>query len=674
MYELKLCKTRDYHPRLLEHWLHTIQKDKNEKTFLLKNEDGKVKVFCDTNLEENLQGSRCIKTEISAASLPYFVRQSKGALMPIKRYAQFEDRVNKERIYPMDDLIFAMSKIPNSEFKISFKAIKDKTREKALHKAKEAWFKAERKFDQWESNYWFHFNFKKFFARFLRKFFTQKNSKESDEKIESQHEREDPKTATLDKLSRPLFEVEISTSAPFKSFINGFGLAYLNSLKVTQKKSRVILSAEELASILNLPNPKNCLNQLNLESSAYLAGPKIEMSEEDRKRHLYIVGKTGMGKSTLILNFIKKDIEENKAIVVIDPHGDLADEALNLVPKSRLKDLIYINPSLDEFPIAINPLELLEKENANLKASATTEIFEVLAKGSWGPRLEYILRNAILTLVLSKNTCLLDIPRLLNDYNFYKNLNIKDLELIRFWEKEFFALETKTRQEFIAPILNKVGPLLTSPLLRNIFGQPVSKLHFDRAIDSKKIILINLSKGKIGEDASRALGMIFISMIQSALLARASKPDRPMLGLFIDEFQNFSTKTLLSMLAESRKYGLALTIANQYLTQLTPEIQDAVLGNAGSIISFRTSFQDAERLAPQFSLTEEDLTELEPFNAYARVLKNSRLQPICRFETEAISTTKSPEILKTLQISLEKYGRRRSFIEEKLMHRYTEAT
>lgn len=674
MYELKLCKTREYHPRLLEHWLHTIQKDKSAKTFFLKNVDGKIGIFCDTNLEENLQGSRCVKNEIKFAALPYFVRQSKGALLPIKRYAQFEDRVNKERICPMDDLIFAMSKIPNTEFKISFKAIPEKVREKALYRAKEPWFKAERKFDQWESNYWFHFNFTKFFGRLLRKFFTQKNSKESEEKIESQHEREDPKTATLDKLSRPLFEVEISMSAPFKSFINGFGLAYLNSLKISDKKSKIILSAEELASILNLPNPKNCINQLNLESSAYLPGPKLEMSEEDRKRHLYIVGKTGMGKSTLILSLIKKDIEENKAIVLIDPHGDLADEALHLIPQSRLKDLIYINPSLEEFPVAINPLELLKDENANLKASATTEIFEVLAKGSWGPRLEYILRNAILTLVLSNNSCLLDIPRLLTDYNFYKNKNVGDLELRRFWEEEFFSLDAKMRQEFIAPILNKVGPLLTSPLLRNIFGQPKSKLHFDRATGSGKIILINLSKGKIGEDASRALGMVFISMLQSALLARAAKPERPMLGLFIDEFQNFATKTLLSMLAESRKYGLALTIANQYITQLTPEIQDAVLGNAGSIISFRTNYQDAEKLAPQFTLTEEDLSELEPFNAYARVLKNSRLQPICRLATEQLNTVKNPEIQKTLQFTLEKYGRSRTLIEEKLIDRYTKFT
>lgn len=674
MYELKLCKTREYHPRLLEHWLHTVQKDKGYKCFSLKNEDGKVKIFCDTNLEENLQGSRCVKSEFTHVTLNYFVKQSRGALLPIKRYAQFEDRINKERICPMDDLIFAMSKLKDSQFKISFKAIPEKVREKALHRAKEPWFRAERKFDQWESKYWFHFNFVKLFARLLRKFFTLKNSKESDEKIESQHEREDTKTATLDKLSRPLFEVEISMSAPFKSFINGFGLPYLNSLKIDTKKSSIILSAEELAGILNLPNPKNCLNQLNLESSAYLPGPKLEMNEEDRKRHLYIVGKTGMGKSTLILSMIKKDIEENKAIVVIDPHGDLADEALHLIPKARLKDLIYINPSLDEFPVAINPLELLKDENANLKASATTEIFEVLAKGSWGPRLEYILRNAILTLVLSNNTCLLDIPRLLTDYNFYKNKNVSDMELRRFWEMEFFSLDSKTRQEFIAPILNKVGPLLTSPLLRNIFGQPKSKLHFDRAIDSQKIILINLSKGKIGEDASRVLGMIFISMIQSALLARSAKPERRMLGLYIDEFQNFSTKTLLSMLAESRKYGLALTLANQYITQLTPEIQDSVLGNAGSIISFRTNYQDAEKLAPQFTLTEEDLTELEPFNAYARVLKNSRLQPICRFETEAVNIVKNPEIHKTLNFTLEKYGRSRTFIEEKLIDRYTGST
>jgi DNA helicase HerA-like ATPase len=477
----------------------------------------------------------------------------------------------------------------------------------------------------------------------------------------------------LDKLSRPLFKTTFTLSHAFSDFVHGFTLPYLGELRLSRKPATCIFSAEELASLLALPSAKDQARNLHTEPTAYLPAPAqpLDLHEEDRKRHLYLVGKTGMGKSTVLLQLFTQDCAAQRTLVLLDPHGDLIDDAARLTPPNRHKDLILLDPSNADFPLALNPLELLPGEKANLKSSALIEMFEVLAKGSWGPRLEYILRNALLLLILSPNTTLLDLPRLLTSAPFCLHLldRCNDLELRRFFHDEFLALDEKTRHEHVAPILNKLGPLLTLPLLRNIFGQPQSKFSFETAFAQNKIILINLSKGKLGEDASAALGMIFISMIQSTLLRRAALPpnQRGAVALTIDEFQNFTTRTLLTMLAESRKYGLALTLANQYLTQLPPEIQDAVLGNAGSLLAFRSSYADAQILAPSLGLLEEDLTQLAPFQAYAKLLKNQNPLPLFRLDVQkpAPSTTPAP-----LQYSPQRFGRPRLQVEAKLQNRY----
>lgn len=700
MFTLKLAATREYHPRDIEHFLHTVQKNKNEIQLTLKNIGGKVQIFTSQNLEEVFPGAKCEEykflenKESKKNSAIIFARQIKGSLLPIKRYAQFEDRVNKERVFPMDNLIFALANKHGSQISFSFKTISDHKRHTALKKAKKYYFKPDRLFDQWESRGWFSINFRRFIGPPLRKLLSKITitREVKDEKTDTIHEREDPRSAVLDKLSRPLFLVQIQMSHEFNEFLSGFTLPYLNGLKKTRRHSELILSAEELASLLNMPNLKNCAHILECESTAHLSCPlanPLDISEEDRKRHLYILGKTGMGKSTTILEIFQKDIAEGRAVAVLDPHGDLISDCLKIIPNSAKNRVILLDPSNEEYPVGINPLEILNLESPALKASSTTEIFQVLSRGSWGPRLEYILRNSILTLNLCKNTTLLDLPRLLTDKFFCmeKLAQIKDLELRRFWEKEFLPLEQKMRQEFAAPILNKVGPLLTSPILRNIFGQPRNKFNFEEAMDSQKIMLIPLPKGKLGEDAARMLGMIFISMIQSSLLKRATQNagERKTFALFIDEFQNFCSPTLLSMLAESRKYGLALTLANQYITQIPPEVQDAVLGNVGSLISFRTSFQDAEKLAPIFGLTEGDLTDLSPFTAYAKLLKNCLPMPTFRFKTNhnfatniktsdkksAAHTNSSFDIEKIRHSCLERYGRRKSLVEEKIAERYT---
>ena len=359
-------------------------------------------------------------------------------------------------------------------------------------------------------------------------------------------------------------------------------------LSVRKKPSQLVFSAEELATLLSPPHAKIFTPVLHTESTAYLPCSRknpLQLSDEDRKRHFYLVGKTGMGKSTTLLHLYREDLRRGNSIVLIDPHGDLIEEALAHTPPERHKDVLWIDPSDADFPLALNPLECLPHENPVLKTSALVDMFEVLAKGSWGPRLEYILRNTLLALTLAPNTTLLDLPPFLTNPTRTRKIleNVNDPELRRFFEEEFLTLDEKTRHEYIAPILNKVGPLLTTPLLRNMFSQPQGKFHWDSALDDGKIILISLSKGKLGEDHSRLLDMIFIAMIQSALLRRADRPanERRTVAVTIDEFQNFASKTLLSMLSELRKYGLALTLANQYLTQLPPEVQDSVLGNVG---------------------------------------------------------------------------------------------
>ncbi len=679
MYLLRLCETQEISPQIMEHWLCTVQKKNCQMELILCEEAGQINLITSQDLSPHFHGSFSKNHTYKIPKGKYHVSQNKGSLLPIKRPSQFEDRVNKNRIFPMDTLVKEMSKHPNSFIHFTFNPISERKRQKALSRAKKGWFQPERKFDQWESKKWFQPSFRKLLGPLLRKasssFQVQKNTQ--DEQTESLHEREDPRRAILDKLSRPLFKVQIQMSHPFNSFIHGFTLPYLGELKIQKNVSKLILSAEELASIMSPPNPQNSSRILNTEPCTYLEPPPgnpLEFQNSDRKKHLYILGKTGMGKSSTILEIFKEDLKKNQSMILMDPHGDLIEDALSKIPKDRHKDIVLIEPWKEEFPLALNPLECKPDENPLLKTSALIEMFQVLAKGSWGPRLEYILRNSILTLTLASNTTLLDLPRLLTNEKYAQSIlsQITDPELLRFWNEEFFCLDSRQRTEAISPILNKVGPLITSPILRNIFGQPRSKFNINKLLEESKIILISLSKGRMGEDISRILGMIFISLIYAALLKRSdtSKEQRSFLSLTIDEFQNFATPTLMSMLSECRKYGLALTLANQYISQLPLEIQDALLGNIGSFLAFRTSMQDAEKLAPILQVLPEDLTQLPPFQAYAKFLSNNTPLPCFRFNTPNTKEISKIDPNTIRQHSQNSFGRQRHLVEKKLKNRY----
>lgn len=685
MYLIKLCETREYPPQVLEHWLHTVQKRKKSFEIFLINRDGKVELLCSEDLSHHFPHSSVRKIDdVNSLTLrlKFWVAQTKGPLLPIRRLSQFENQLEKERLTPLNVLLPLLAKTENSCLRFSFHALPERTRERLVKKVQKNNFEPQRRFDQWESRGWLGISWRRFFGPLFRYFFFHSNPPKTQafEQTETRHEKEDPKRAVLDKLSRPLFQVQIGMSHSFHEYFHGFNLPYLGALKIQKMTARILLSAEEIASLLAPPNVKEAAPYLLTEPTADLPCSLINplaFPEEDRKRHLYIVGKTGMGKSTLLLHLISQDAQQNFPILLMDPHGDLVEDALRVIPEHRHKDILIVDPSDSDNPLALNPLELKEGGSASLQASSLVEMFAALSKGSWGPRLEYILRNTLIALILSPNSTLLDLPNWLlhPDYAKSKLPMIPDPEIRRFFQDEFFSLEERTRQEFIAPILNKVGPLLTLPQLRNILGQPKGKIDFESLFRENRILLVNLSKGKLGEDGSRMLGMILLSLLQSTLLRRSkiAPEDRKTVSVLLDEFQNFTTPTLLSMLSESRKYGLALTLAHQYLTQLPPEIQDAVIGNVGSLFCFRLSQQDAEHIAPSLNLSENDLTGLHPFQVYAQCLRKQKRVPVFRLDLEKAPQIVPPEITLLKQKSVERLARKKSLVEAKIQERYNVA-
>lgn len=340
------------------------------------------------------------------------------------------------------------------------------------------------------------------------------------------------------------------------------------------------------------------------------------IKREDRRKHLYIIGKTGTGKSTLIANMVINDLRNKEGVAIIDPHGDLCEILLDYVPSFRLNDVCYLDPSDTKHPFRINPLEVKEKEHAELVASGIVAIFYKLYSYSWGPRLEYILRNTILTLVSRPGSTLVDVPRVLADDNFRRNVVEKycDQVLKNFWFNEFNKMSEKLRAEAISPIMNKVGQFVTSPMIRNIIGHPHSTIDLEDFMNKGKILLCNFSQGRLGEDNAALLGAMFITKMQLASMNRVKIPEeqRRDFYLYVDEFQNFATESFVKILSEARKYRLNIAVANQYIGQLPEEIRKAIFGNTGTLTSFLVGAQDADFLSREFGkeYEEDDLVKL----------------------------------------------------------------
>ena len=341
---------------------------------------------------------------------------------------------------------------------------------------------------------------------------------------------------------------------------------------------------------------------------------------------MYIIGKTGTGKSTLILNMLVSDIRNGRGAALIDPHGDLAEEVLNYVPEERISDVIYFNPADLEYPIAFNPLEKVHPDYHHLVASGLISVFKKIWPEFWGPRLEHILRHSILTLLEYPDSSLLDLPRLLTDKDFRKIVleHVKHQQVREFWFNEFEKYSAWLRSEAISPILNKVGQFLTSPMLRNIVGQKENTFDLRTVMDEGKVLIVNLSKGKVGEDNSALLGAMMVTKIMLAALSRAdiSESERKPFYLYVDEFHNFLTLSFANILTESRKYNLNLILAHQYIEQLDEKITAAVFGNVGTIISFRVGAEDAKYLAREFHpvFEEADLVNLPNYHIYLKLM------------------------------------------------------
>lgn len=353
---------------------------------------------------------------------------------------------------------------------------------------------------------------------------------------------------------------------------------------------------------------------------------RFGIKADDRRRHMYLIGKTGMGKSTVLENMIIGDIRAGRGVAVVDPHGDLAEKIIEYIPSDRLKDVIYFNPADIDHPIAFNIVEQVEPHLRHLVASGLIGVFQKLWADSWGPRLEYILRNAILAILDFPGSTILGVVRMLSDKNYRKKVvaNIKDPVVKAFWEREFSGYADKFASEAVSPIQNKVGQFLSSSLMRNIIGQVKSSIDIREVMDEGKILIMNFSKGRIGEDNSALLGAMMITKIQLASMSRVDMPekDRRDFYLYIDEFQNFSTDSFANILSEARKYRLNLILAHQYIEQLSEKVKPAVFGNVGTMILFRVGAADAEELVKEFSPTfmEEDIVNLPKYEMYMKLM------------------------------------------------------
>ncbi len=352
------------------------------------------------------------------------------------------------------------------------------------------------------------------------------------------------------------------------------------------------------------------------------------MIEEDKFRHMYIVGKTGTGKSTFLSNLIANDIKNGKGIGLLDPHGELVETVLEHIPSHRTNDVILFDISDSEFPIWFNLLQAKDADEKNRIVSGVVTTFQKLFAHSRWPRLEYILRNVLLTLVDYPNATIMHILRILTDKNFREEVikHNTDGMILKFWRDEYDRRDERQKQEAMWPITNKIGQFLSSSVVRNVFGQPKSKLNLREAMDNGKIILINLSKGKIGEDNASMIGSLLVTKFQIDAMSRADmrSEDRRPFYLYIDEFQNFATDSFATILSEARKYKLSLIMANQYTSQLLETIRDAIFGNIWSIFSFTIGYDDAKVIANQFKemVSTNDLISLPRFTAYTRMMIN----------------------------------------------------
>ncbi len=411
---------------------------------------------------------------------------------------------------------------------------------------------------------------------------------------------------------------------------------------------------------------------------------EVHMMRKDRMRHHYVIGQTGTGKSAFLSWIIRQDIAAGDGVAVIDPHGDLIDEILNYVPKERAKDVIVFDPSDQDRPMGLNILEAHNSAQRDMASSQATEIFiKLFGDEIFGPRLQHYFRNACLTLMEDEEegATLIDVPRMFVDDAFmkYKVKKVTNPVVKSFWEHEYASTGERERQEMIPYFSAKFGPFITNTIMRNTIGQPKSAFDFREAMDSRKVLLIKLSKGAIGELNTQLLGLIIVARLQMAAMSRVDmlEADRKDFYLYVDEFQNFATDSFCSILSEARKYHLGLIMAHQYINQLvvskfgtsSTQIRDAVFGNVGTMQSFKIGAEDAEYMAKEYAplLSEQDVIGIANYKAYIKLnIKSSTTRPFS-LETVWDESQKNVKVAQILrEYSRMKYGRKRQFVDQEI--------
>ncbi len=418
--------------------------------------------------------------------------------------------------------------------------------------------------------------------------------------------------------------------------------------------------------IVNQNTPEEVKDKINVFAETTFKNKEVKygLKQEDRRRHMYVIGKTGTGKSTLLSNMAINDLKNNEGMAVIDPHGDLIEILLDFIPSHRINDVIYFNPA--DTSNRIVKMNLFEGENVvhrELIASGIISIFHKLYGFSWGPRLEYILRNALLTLLSSPQAKLSDVIRLLTDEKFRDKI-IKQLEdpvLKNYWVDEYNQLGDRLRHQSISSILNKIGQFVSSPLIRNVVDAPKSSFSIEKLMSEGKILLVNLSQGKLGEDNATLLGAMLITKIQLAAMGRVyqAEEERKDFYLYVDEFQNFATESFIKILSEARKYRLNLTLANQYVSQIPEEVQKAIFGNCGNIVSFVMGADDARLFTQEYSglYTPEDLVSLGRYQIINKIsIDNIISRPFTAHTLPPMSNTNQNRE-KVIRVSRERYAK-----------------
>ncbi|OGJ16817.1 MAG: hypothetical protein A2632_02060 [Candidatus Pacebacteria bacterium RIFCSPHIGHO2_01_FULL_46_16] len=411
---------------------------------------------------------------------------------------------------------------------------------------------------------------------------------------------------------------------------------------------------------------------------------KVFMNLDDRRRHTYIIGKTGTGKSEFLKELILQDIEEGHGVCAIDPHGEFVEDILQLMPPERADDVIYFNPSDLTRPMGLNMMEADTEEQRHFVVSSIIglmyKLYDPHRTGIIGPRFEHAIRNAMLTIMYKKGTTFIELVRALTDSKYVEELLpfVKDPVVRRYWTDQIAQTSDFHKSEVLDYIVSKFGRFVTNKTMRNIIGQPSSAFNFRQAMDEKKIILCNLSKGILGEEDAKFLGLILVPKVLTAAMSRADVPieQRHDFFLYVDEFQNYATEDFAVILSEARKYRLNLIVANQFVGQIDEEVKNAVFGNVGTVISFRIGVPDANFLQHEFTPTfnESDLTNIEKYHVYIKTIVNNEPVPAFSMSLEkdmvavkARMNIKQAEMIR--ELSRLKYGRDRDIVEAEIQQR-----